>query len=87
MSGVVCFFSVYFVLLLLSFQSIAVNRGEFLSAFLAASGAGVCNALIMKFVPDANGIDLALYVAGAPLGVISGMWLHRHWRLRRGDKQ
>jgi hypothetical protein len=35
--------------------------------------------LLLKLGPNANITEVAAYLAGGPLGIISSMWAHRHF--------
>ena len=38
---------------------------------------GACNLVLFKLAPDANGLEMAAYLAGGPFGIVASMVAYR----------
>ena len=88
MNALFLFAATYFLVLFLGLQSLNVNGGHrFLSA-LTSFGIGTANITILKIMPGPTGwLELAAYLLGGPLGIVTSMAIHP-WMVRRlGRKQ
>lgn len=74
------FLSTYAVVFLLGFQSLNVNRGNTFTAFCTSICIGVANLAVLKLGVHAEGWDIAAYIAGGPLGIISSIHFFRWYR-------
>lgn len=70
------FVSSFILVLLLGLQSLNVNNGHHIGAFMTSFGIGLCNVIMFKLVPDASPTQIAAYILGGPLGILTAMWLH-----------
>jgi len=77
MTELMIFASTYATVLFLGLQSLNVNGGHYWSAFLTSFAIGAGNLFILKLVPDANPTEMAAYLSGGPLGIVSSMYLHK----------
>lgn len=85
MTALALFASCFALVFFLGLQSLNVNRGHYAAAFFTSFGIGIGNLVLFKLAPDASGIEIAAYLAGGPLGIISSMWAHRKvFRRREG---
>lgn len=73
------FISTYALVFFLGLQSLNVNSGRFVAAFFTSFGIGASNLVLFKLAPDANGFEIAAYLAGGPFGIVSSMWAHRRF--------
>lgn len=77
MTAIVLFVSTYVTVLALVLQSLNVNRGHFIAAFMTSLAIGAGNFLLLKIVPgDTSTVEAAAYLLGGPLGCITAMWAH-----------
>lgn len=77
MTELALFVSTYALVFFLGLQSLNVNRGHYLAAFFTSFGIGLSNLVLFKLAPDASGTEMAAFVAGGPLGIVSSMWVHQ----------
>lgn len=68
--------STYLLVLFLGLQSLNVNGGHRLGAFLTSFAIGGANLALYKLAPEASGLEIAAYLAGGPLGILTAMALH-----------
>lgn len=74
-----CFVSVF----ALGFQSLNVNGGHYLAAFLTSFLIGIGHLALYRFMPDAGISEIAAYLLGGPFGIVSSMWAHRRLITRK----
>ena len=79
MNAALLFVSTYCLVFFLGLQSLNVNTGRHTAAFFTSFGIGVSNLVLFKLAPDASGPEIAAYLTGGPLGIISSMWAHRRY--------
>ena len=77
------FASTFVLVFLLGFQSLNVNGGHYVAAFLSSFGISFSQLVLYKLVPDANWTEIAAYMAGGPFGIVFSMYAHRRWMGRR----
>lgn len=82
MTELALFASTYITVLALGFQSLNVNRGEYLAAFITSFFIGGASLVLYKNLPDASWTQCLAYLLGGATGIVSGMRLHR-WMLQR----
>lgn len=72
------FCSTYVLVFALGLQSLNVNGGHYAAAFFTSFAIGASNLVLFKLAPDAGPFEIAAYMAGGPLGIISAMRAHPH---------
>lgn len=77
MTALALFASTYALVFFLGLQSLNVNGGHYKAAFLTSFGIGVANLVLFKLAPDAGALEIAGFLAGGPLGIVSSMAAHR----------
>ena len=77
MTALALFASTFALVFFLGLQSLNVNSGRYRAAFLTSFGIGVSNLVLFKLAPNAAGPEIAAYLIGGPLGIISSMLAHR----------
>ena len=77
MTALALFASTYALVFFLGLQSLNVNTGRHVAAFFTSFGIGLSNLVLFKLAPEATGLEVAAYLAGGPLGIVSSMWAHR----------
>ncbi|WP_431512590.1 hypothetical protein [Variovorax sp. DAIF25] len=82
MSALYLLASTFGLVFALGLQSQLVNNGHYVAAFLNSAAIGSCNLVLFKLAPDANGVEVAAYLAGGPFGIVASMWVYR--RMREG---
>lgn len=75
------FASTYLLVFFLGLQSLNVNGGHYLAAFITSLGIGISNLVLFKLAPGASGVELVAFLSGGPFGIISSMWAHKKIRL------
>lgn len=75
-TAAVLFVSTYVLVFALGLQSLNVNGGHRAAAFLTSFAIGASNLVLFKLAPDAGGLEIAAYLIGGPLGIISAMKAH-----------
>lgn len=87
MTAAALLLSTYALVFALGLQSLNVNGGHYRAAFLTSLAIGGSNLVLFKLAPDASGLEIAAYLAGGPLGIVSAMRAHpyivRLYRRRR----
>jgi hypothetical protein len=78
MTAALLFLSTYAVVFALGAQSLFVNRGRYLAAFGNSFAIGTAHLALYKLAPDSAGVEVAAYLCGGPLGIVSAMYLFRH---------
>lgn len=83
MNALILFAATYAVVLFLGLQSLNVNGGHKLLAVLTSFGIGTANIAILKILPSPTGwLEIAAYLTGGPLGILTSMAIHP-WVVRR----
>lgn len=78
------FASTFIVVFALGLQSLNVNGGHYVAAFITSFVIGGSQLALYKLVPDANLLQIAAYMTGGPFGIVASMWAHRRFIGRRG---
>ena len=73
----VLFTSTFVLVFFLGLQSLNVNTGRYLAAFLTSFGIGLSQLALYKLAPDADGWQIAAYLSGGPFGIVASMAAHR----------
>jgi len=71
------FLSTLLLVFFLGLQSLNVNSGRYVAAFVTSFGIGAANLALFKLAPDAGGVEVAAYLSGGPVGIVASMWAHR----------
>jgi len=83
MTALVLFCSTYLLVLALGLQSLNVNGGHRVLAALTSFGIGTGNLVVLKVMPGpTNEWEVAAYLIGGPLGIVTSMAVHP-WLARR----
>lgn len=76
------FGSTFVVVFALGAQSLLVNNGRYVAAFGNSFLIGACNLALYKLAPQATTFEIAAFLLGGPLGIVSAMWVFRHLHRR-----
>ncbi len=76
MTALLLFLCTFALVFALGLQSLNVNGGHYLAAFLTSIVIGGGQMLLLKLGPDANWIEIAAYLAGGPFGIVASMAAH-----------
>jgi hypothetical protein len=68
--------STYLLVLFLGLQSLNVNGGHRLGAFVTSFAIGGANLALYKLAPNAAGLEIAAYLLGGPAGIVTAMAMH-----------
>lgn len=77
MTELLLFASTFTLVFALGMQSLNVNGGHYKAAFLNSFLIGTSNLFLFKLMPDATATQIAAYLLGGPLGIITSMWTHK----------
>ena len=72
--------STFALVFFLGMQSLAVNGGHRWLAFGNSFAIGASNLVLFKLAPQASGLEVAAYLAGGPLGIVSAMAVFGRWK-------
>lgn len=91
MAELTLFASTFGVVFCLGFQSLTVNAGHYVLAFCCSLLIGAFNLLLFKTAPHVEGASqIAAYLIGGPLAIVSAMYVHRNfvarWLRRNNDR-
>lgn len=75
MTALALFLSTFILVLALGLQSQFVNNGHPAMAFANSLVIGASNLMLFKLAPDASGLEIAAYLLGGPLGIVTSMFL------------
>lgn len=73
------FVSTYLIVMALGAQSLLVNNGRYVGAFLNSFVIGTGNLVLYKLAPGASGWEIAAFLSGGPFGICSAMWVLRKY--------
>ena len=76
MTAAALLLSTYALVFAIGLQSLNVNGGHYRAAFLTSLAIGGSNLVLFKLAPNASGLEIAAYLAGGPLGIVSAMRAH-----------
>jgi hypothetical protein len=83
MTALILFASTFVLVFFLGLQSLNVNGGRYVAAFMTSFGIGLSQLMLYKLAPDADGWQIAAYLSGGPFGIVASMWAHRRFFCRR----
>ena len=84
MIELILFGSTFVLVFALGFQSLNVNGGHYVAAALTSFVIGAMQMLLLKLGPDASATEIAAFLCGGPIGIITAMRVHPIWIRRRG---
>lgn len=79
MTALLIFISTFVLVFALGFQSLNVNNGKHVAAFLTSFAIGVANLVLFKTVPQANILEISAYLFSGPFAIVASMWAHKKW--------
>ena len=87
MTELILFASVFVSVFALGVQSLNVNNGHYLAAFVTSFVIGVAHLALYRYMPDPTWTQIAAYLTGGPFGIVTAMWFHKRTigRRRRGN--
>lgn len=85
MNAFTLFASTFILVFALGLQSLMVNRGHYLGAFINSLLISAAQLLLLKLGPDAAGLEIAGYIFGGPLGIVSAMYVFGRWSKRKAS--
>ena len=81
------FFSSYFLVLLLGFQSQIVRDKHTIAAFITSLMIGTCQLVLFKLAPNASTLESVVFVLGGAFGITASIYLHNFWLWIHNRKQ
>lgn len=86
MRELLIFASAFSLVFMLGFQSRSVNSGQKSLAMLNSFLIGIANLFVLKMMPSAlEWTEIAAYLIGGPLGIVSAMVVHHRVTRRRRE--
>ncbi len=82
MTELAIFASTFAAVFFLGVQSLNVNGGHYLAAFLTSFGISLSHLVLYKTVPDADLLQQCAYLLGGPFGIVCAMWTHARIKRR-----
>lgn len=82
-----CFVSTFVSVFALGLQSLNVNQGHYWAAAGTSLLIGGGHIALYKFMPGADALAIAGYLAGGISGITSSMWFHRRVRTWWADRK
>lgn len=87
MTALALFVATFVLVFALGLQSLNVNKGQYAWAFFTSLVIGSMQMVMLKLGPDASWLEIAGYLSGGPLGIVTAMriqpWLTRPRAPRR----
>ena len=80
MTALYLFASTFALVFFLGLQSLAVNGGHRWLAFGNSLLIGASNLVLFKLAPNADGLEIAAYLSGGPLGIVAAMAVFGRWK-------
>ena len=81
MTEALLFGSTFVTVFALGFQSLNVNQGRYVWAFLTSYAIGGSSLVLYRYLPDPTWTQILAYLNGGAFGIVSGMrfhkWFHR----------
>lgn len=77
MTELALFVSTFGLVFCLGLQSLNVNGGHYVSAFVTSFAIGAGNLVVLKLAPSATPTEMAAYLIGGPFGIVASMIAHR----------
>lgn len=77
MTETLLFGSTFVAVFALGLQSLNVNGGHVLAAFLTSFLIGASHLFLYRLMPQASASEIAAYLFGGPFGIVASMWFHR----------
>lgn len=77
MSELYLFGTTFLLVFALGLQSLNVNGGHYLAAFITSFVIGGMNMVLYKLAPNASATEIVAYLLGGPLGIVASMAVHR----------
>lgn len=79
MTELALFVSTFVLVFALGLQSLNVNGGHYVAAFMTSFMIGAGNLVVLKIAPHASPTEMASYLMGGPFGIIASMVFHRRF--------
>lgn len=73
MTELILFASVFVSVFALGVQSLNVNNGHYVAAFLTSFVIGTASLALYRYMPDPTATQITAYLLGGPLGIVSAM--------------
>lgn len=80
MTALLCFAATFVSVFALGLQSLNVNQGHYWAAAGTSLLIGAGHIGLYRYMPSANGLELAGYLVGGVTGITASMWFHRSVR-------
>ena len=75
--------STFALVFTLGLQSLFVNNGHRVAAFINSLSIGCANLVLFKLAPDAQGLEIAAYLTGGPFGIVASMAVYTRLKVKK----
>jgi len=79
MTPLLLFLSTFMIVFCLGLQSLIVNHGYIVAAFVNSFFIGLCNLALYKLTPNASGWEIIGFLSGGPFGVVTAIFVFGHF--------
>lgn len=86
MNEIYLFVSTFALVFALGFQSLNVNGGHYILAFITSFVIGASNLVLYKMAPNADVTEMLAFLMGGPFGIVASMVAHRRYVRRRNHR-
>lgn len=86
MTELALFVSTFGLVFALGMQSLNVNGGHYIAAFITSFFIGASNLIVLKIAPSATPTEMIAYLIGGPFGIIASMITHRKFFRSKNKK-
>jgi len=86
MTELLLYASTFITVFALGFQSLNVNQGRYLAAFLTSFVIGGSSLVLYRYLPNPTASQILAYLLGGATGIVSSMWLHKRTLGRSTEK-
>jgi hypothetical protein len=76
MNELILFGTTFVLVFSLGLNSLTVNKGQYVAAFLTSFLISGSNLVILRSIPQGDLGEVAAYMLGGPFGIVASMWLH-----------
>lgn len=79
MTALLIFGSTFVLVFALGFQSLNVNGGKYIAAFLTSFFIAGSNLVLFKTVPQSGELEIFAYLLAGPFAIVASMYVHKKW--------
>lgn len=77
MTELLLYGSTFVTVFALGFQSLNVNQGRYIAAFLTSFVIGGSSLVLYRYLPQPTWTQVLAYLLGGSTGIVASMWMHK----------